>query len=67
VDPDSDWHECEDILGVAVRAYKSVTGQRLPPSPVGAHPAEPSGKVWDFNDAEPTAKRLPRLARLYDE
>jgi hypothetical protein len=67
VDPDSDWHECEEILGVAVRAYRQVTGNRLPPSRAGAHPAEPSGEEWDFNDMEATATRLPRLARMYGE
>jgi hypothetical protein len=67
VDPESDEHECEDILGVAMRAYREVAGKLLPGPRFAAHPSEPAGDRWDFDDAEATAERLPRLARLYAE
>jgi hypothetical protein len=66
-DPDNDQHECEDILGVAMRVYEEVTGNQLPTPTVPAQPAEPSGERWDFDDLDATAQRLPRLARKYND
>jgi hypothetical protein len=68
VDPDDDEHECEDLLGVAARAYEEVTGNPFPtPEGPPLHPSEPTGERWDFDDADATAERLPRLARKYEE
>jgi hypothetical protein len=66
IDPENDHYECEDILGVAMRAYEEVTGNSLSPPTGAVQPATPAGENWDFNDAEETAKRLPRLARKYN-
>jgi len=67
IDPDNDQHECEDILGVAMRAYEEVTGNALPSPTTAAHPAGPAGERWDFDDPEATADRLPRLVRKYNQ
>lgn len=54
-DPESDEHECEDIMTAAFSAYMEVTGKEMPIE-FGevAYPPKPLGEAWDEND-------LPRL------
>jgi len=67
-DPEDDYHECEDLLNAAMRAYESVAGKSLPVREAEtARTAEPSGQNWDFDDADATARQLPRLARAYGQ
>lgn len=66
-DPDDDYHECEDLLYAAMHAYKTVAGEEMPMRPNESQQSlEPSGEPWDFDDAQATARYLPRLARKYD-
>ena len=56
--------ECEDILGVAYRAYEALTGQEFTPEVPGRHPWPGSpdlGEDWDFDDAAEMRARYPRL------
>jgi hypothetical protein len=57
--------ECEDILGVAWTAYRVATGEDLPAGTFTIQYPE-LGEGWDFDDASEMARRLPRLAALYD-
>jgi hypothetical protein len=65
-DPGNDYHECEDMLYAAMRAYKAVTGKLPVPPGDAPQTRKPSGERWDFDDVEATARQLPRLARMYD-
>jgi hypothetical protein len=57
--------ECEAILGVAWTAYRIATGEELPAGTFTIDYPE-LGEGWDFDDASEMARRLPRLAALYD-
>jgi hypothetical protein len=60
---------CEDIWGVADRAYQALTGQELTVEVVDMHPWPPElleedwdpGEDWDFDDAAEMRQRYPRL------
>jgi hypothetical protein len=58
--------ECEDILGVAYRAYESLTGQEFTVEVAGVRPWPPAelGEDWDFDDAAEMRARYPRLWAL---
>ncbi len=58
--------EAEEVLSVADDAYQQVTGSELPPSGVPASRPDPA-QLWDFDDEEEMARRLPRLSRLFLE
>jgi Protein of unknown function (DUF4240) len=66
-DPDSladaDVVSDEDLGYAALRAYEAATGE-APDRPT-AHPEEPAGEEWDFDDADEVRTRLPRLAARY--
>lgn len=58
--------EAEEVLTVADEAHRQATGSALPGSGVqGARP-DPA-QLWDFDDEEEMARRLPRLAGLFLE
>ena len=59
--------ECEDILGVAYRAYEALTGQEFTVEVPGRHPwpgFPDLGEDWDFDDAAEMRARYPRLWAL---
>jgi Protein of unknown function (DUF4240) len=57
--------ECEDILGVAYRAYEALTGQEYTVEVAGMRPRPPElGEDWDFDDAAEMRTRYPRLWAL---
>lgn len=57
--------ECEESLGIAVEAYQLATGENLPAFlDVPAYPPL-DGPGWDFDDAEETERRLPRLSAMF--
>jgi hypothetical protein len=58
--------EAEEVLSVADDAYQQATGSELPPSGVPASRPDPA-QLWDFDDEEEMARRLPRLSRLFLE
>jgi hypothetical protein len=64
VDPDDDHHECEALLYVALQTYEEVAGKQMPRDAKKC-PPEPIGESWDFDDSLETARRLPRLFKLY--
>jgi hypothetical protein len=56
---------CEDILGVAYRAYEALTGQELTVEITGRRPWPPLlGQDWDFDNAAEMQTRYPRLWAL---
>ncbi|MCT9934952.1 DUF4240 domain-containing protein [Planotetraspora sp. A-T 1434] len=69
-----DYPEWEDLLNVPHRAYELLTGQvdglwdaveaRQDLDDADFSP-NPVGDEWDFDDAEETARRLPRLSWLF--
>ena len=67
-----DYLECEDIWGVADRAYQALTGQELTVEVADMHPWpaeleddwDPGGD-WDFDDPAEMRRRYPRLWALY--
>jgi hypothetical protein len=57
--------QCEDILGVAYRAYEALTGQELTVEVAGLYPRRPElGEDWDFDAAPEMRTRYPRLWAL---
>jgi len=56
-----DTNECEDILYVAPRAYKVITGAALPLDSYRPAP-EPAGSHWQSSDLP---HRYPRLAKKF--
>ena len=68
-----DYLECEDIWGVADRAYQALTGQELTVEVADMHPWPSElqeedwdpGEDWDFDDAAEMRRRYPRLWALY--
>jgi hypothetical protein len=68
-----DYLECEDIWGMADRAYQALTGQELTVEVADLHPWPPEllegdwdpGEDWDFDDAAEMRRRYPRLWALY--
>jgi hypothetical protein len=65
-DPDRDDYEFEDLWGLALDAYKEITGQDMPPVDF-QWPSKPRGRRWDFGDDEQVTRRFPRLAQVYLE
>jgi len=56
--------DCQDILGVAYRAYEALTGQEFTVEVPGRHPwpgFPDLGERWDFDDATQMRARYPRL------
>ena len=58
--------EAEEVLSVADDAYLQATGAELPDSDVPVTKPDPA-QLWDFDDEEEMARRLPRLAGLFLE
>ena len=58
--------EAEEVLSVAADAHLQATGSPLPDSGVPVSRPDP-GQLWDFDDEEEMARRLPRLAGLFLE
>ena len=58
--------EAEEVLGIAGEAYQQVTGSSRPDSDVPVTKPEPA-QLWDFDDEEEMARRLPRLSGLFLE
>ena len=58
--------EAEEVLSVAAEAYRQAAGAELPLSGVPATKPDPA-QLWDFDDEEEMARRLPRLAGLFLE
>lgn len=56
----------EELFSVAAEAYGEVAGAELPPSDVPVTKPDPA-QLWDFDDEEEMARRLPRLAGLFLE
>jgi Protein of unknown function (DUF4240) len=57
--------QCEDILGVAYRAYEALTGQELTVEVAGLYPRRPElGEDWDFDNAAEMRTRYRRLWAL---
>ena len=56
--------EAEEVLAIAGEAYQQVTGSPLPDSDVPVTKPDPA-QLWDFDDEEEMARRLPRLAGLF--
>ena len=67
-DPDSlavlldedDFLSNEEFGYVAREVYENKTGNEIPRDGV-AHPADPAGEDWDFDDEELCAAKLPKL------
>lgn len=67
-DPDSlavlldedDFLSNEEFGYVAREVYENKTGSEIPRDGV-AHPADPAGEDWDFDDEELCAAKLPKL------
>lgn len=57
-------YECEGLLDAADQAYRAATGEPLPER-VAAGPAAPAGEPWDFDDADASATRLPKIVRRF--
>ena len=59
-----------DIIGdeafgcVAGEIYEEKTGKPVPRSEA-AHPTDPVGDDWDFEDAEEAERRLPKTAARF--
>jgi hypothetical protein len=58
--------EAEPVLCIADGAYRQVTGSGLPPSDVPVTKPD-AAQLWDFDDEEEMARRLPRLSALFLE
>ena len=57
-----------EIYAAATQAWMKVTGETNDAAfPSRQETVELAGEPWDFEDDAETAKRLPRLFRLYDE
>lgn len=60
------WVECEDTLYIAMKAYRTATGEELPPSTVTIrYPTLDPEWAFDFDDQAETTRRLPRLSALF--
>ena len=57
-DLEEDDADCEDILYVASGAYKTATGEDIPPNPY-TYPE--LGEEWDFDDDTEMSTRYPKL------
>lgn len=59
--------ECEDALSIAWHAHLSVTGHEIPATvPTARYSDLDPGWDFDFDDSDELARRLPRLAALYE-
>jgi Protein of unknown function (DUF4240) len=58
--------EAEGVLAIADEAYEQATGGELPPSDVAVARPDPA-QLWDFDDEDEMARRLPRLSALFLE
>ncbi len=58
--------EAEEVLAVAGEAHLQATGEPLPPSDVPVTKPDPA-QLWDFDDEEEMARRLPKLSALFLE
>lgn len=59
--------ECADALSIAWHAHLSVTGQEIRDTvPTVQYPDLDATWGFDFDDSDELARRLPRLAALYE-
>lgn len=59
--------ECELALGIAENAYQRAVGEQLPQNAWRISYPTLEGEFWfDFADSVRLARKLPRLAALYD-
>ncbi|MFI0242593.1 DUF4240 domain-containing protein [Streptomyces sp. NPDC016845] len=59
--------ECEDALGIAWHAHLAATGGEIPDTVSTArYPDLDPAWDFDFDDSDELARRLPRLAALYE-
>lgn len=65
-DTDSGFIPNEDFGYVARQVYKSKASRDMPGNGV-AHPSEPSGDDWDFDDDKLCRQKLPKLWARFDE
>ena len=56
--------EAEEVLSVAAKAYEQATGNELPPSDVAVTRPDPAD-LWDFDNEDEMARRLPQLSALF--
>jgi hypothetical protein len=57
---EDDFLSNEEFGYVAAEVYENKTGAPIPRDGA-AHPADPAGKDWDFDDEELCAAKLPKL------
>jgi hypothetical protein len=58
--------EAEEVLSIAAEAHQQAAGSALPDSDVPVTKPDPA-QLWDFDDEEEMARRLPRLSGLFLE
>jgi hypothetical protein len=63
-DPDRDDNEAEDLWGVAQEVYREMMSKEMEIR--FQWTAKPSGQPFDGDDADELARRLPRLAKIYE-
>jgi uncharacterized protein DUF4240 len=56
--------EAEEVLSIAAKAYEQATGSELPPSDVTVTRPDPA-ELWDFDNEDEMARRLPELSALF--
>ena len=57
--------EAEEVLSIADDAYGQATGSGLPPPGEVIRTRPDAAELWDFDDEDEMARRLPRLAALF--
>src|SRR4051812_38938043 len=67
--PNIPFLQSEGFQYVASDVYRKLTGEEIPDSAFDEvdQSAKPAGERWDFEDAEATAKRLPRILKVMPE
>ena len=58
--------EAEEVLSIAAKAYEQATGTELPSSDVAVTRPDPAD-LWDFDNEDEMARRLPQLSALFLE
>ncbi|HEU4349106.1 MAG TPA: DUF4240 domain-containing protein [Actinoplanes sp.] len=57
--------EAEEVLSIAGEAYERAAGPGLPPAAEAPRTRPDAAELWDFDDEDEMARRLPRLAALF--